>query len=163
MQRYWLFTISVLLFVGGIAFIVAGERVRRTAGPAPEQVLTAAKPVASVRQLMTGLIDPAARQIWGSVSVTVSEAGVENKQPRNDEEWAEVATNAALLVESSNLLVQGNRAVDTGDWARLAREMADASAKAIKAAESHNPEAVLEVGETIYNACTSCHEKYLRN
>ena len=162
-QRYWLFTISVLLFVGGIAFIIAGERVRRAADPAPQQALPAAAPVATVRQLMTGLIDPAARQIWGSVSVTVSEAGVENKQPRTDEEWAEVATNAALLIESSNLLVQGTRAVDTGDWARLSREMADASAQAVKAAQAKDPEKVLEVGETIYNACTRCHEQYLRN
>ena len=109
------------------------------------------------------MIGPAAQQVWDSVSVTVSDAGTEEKKPGTDEEWAKVAASAATLVEASTLLLQGNRAVDTGDWQRLAREMADASSKAIKAADSHDAESVLTVGETIYNACTSCHEKYLRN
>jgi hypothetical protein len=149
--------------VSGIGFVIAGERVRRTADPPPPPALAASPAVATVGQLMTGMIDPAARQIWGSVSVTVSAEGTENKQPRTDQEWAEVGTNAALLVEAASLLLQGNRAVDTGDWARLSKEMATASAQALKAAQARDPEAVLNVGETIYNACTSCHVKYLRN
>ena len=51
-----LFLVSVLLFVSGIAFIVAAERTRRTATPAeaPPTEIRAAPPVANVRQLMTG-------------------------------------------------------------------------------------------------------------
>ena len=165
--RHWLFLVSVMLFVSGIAFIVAAERTRRSAGTAHTDTaataVRAAPPVATVKQLMTGMIGPAAQQVWESVSVTVSEAGTEEKQPRTDEEWAMVAASAATLVEASTLLLQGNRAVDTGDWQRLAREMADASTQAIKAAETHNAESILSVGETIYSACTQCHEKYLRN
>jgi hypothetical protein len=112
---------------------------------------------------MTGMIDPAARAVWESVSVVVSEAGTEEKQPRTDEEWGGVATNAAMLVESATLLMQGPRAVDTGDWARFARDMAETSTRALKAAEARKPEAILEVGEDIYKSCTGCHEQYLRN
>ena len=163
--RHWLFLVSVLLFVGGIGFIIAAERTRRAAGPdgATSAEVRAAPPVATVRQIMTGMIQPAAEGIWESVSTTVSLAGTDEKQPRTDEEWARVGTNAALLVESSTLLLQGDRAVDSGDWSRLAREMAESSKEAMKAADARDPEAVLRVGETIYNACTSCHEKYLRN
>jgi len=159
-----LFLVSVLLFVSGIGFIVAAERTRRTATPAeaPPTEVRAAPPVANVRQLMTGMIQPAAEQVWESVSVTVSLQGTDEKQPRTDEEWAQVATNAALLVESSTLLLQGNRAVDSGDWAKYTRDMAAASTVAMKAAEAHNVEDLFKVGETIYNACTNCHAKYLR-
>jgi hypothetical protein len=163
--RNWLFIVSVLLFVSGIGFIIAAERTRRSVDPAraaPSEV-RAVPPVATVKQLMTGMIDPAARTVWESVSVTVSEAGTEEKQPKTDEEWASVATNAAMLVESATLLVQGPRAVDSGDWARLSRDMAEASTRALEAAEARKPEAILEVGEDIYKACTSCHEQYLRN
>jgi len=162
--RDTLFLISVLLFVSGIGFLVAAERTRRTATPAetaPAEV-RAAPPVASVRQLMTGMIQPAAEQVWQSVSVTVSEKGTDEKQPRTDEEWAQVATSAALIVESSSLLLQGNRAVDGGDWAKYAREMATASTEAMKAAEAHKVDDLFKLGETIYNACTNCHAKYLR-
>ena len=160
-----LFLVSVLLFVCGIGFIVAAERTRRTATPAAEAApaeVRAAPPIANVRQLMTGLIQPAADHVWESVSVTVSAEGTNEKQPRTDEEWAQVATNAALLVESATLLLQGNRAIDGGDWATYSREMATASQEALKAAESKNVQGLFEVGEKIYRACTDCHGKYLR-
>lgn len=159
-----LFLVSVLLFVCGIGFIVAAERTRRTVTPAeaaPAEV-RAAPPVANVRQLMTGLIQPAADHVWESVSVTVTLEGTNEKQPRTDEEWAQVATNAALLVESATLLLQGNRAIDGGDWVTYAREMATASQEALKAAESKNVQGLFDVGETIYRSCTDCHAKYLR-
>ena len=138
--RYWLWVISVLLFVSGIGFIVAAERVRRTGASAPPVAVEAraAPPVATVRQLMTGMIQPAAEHVWESVSVTISESGTEEKMPRTDEEWAAVATSAAMLVESSTLLLQGDRAVDNGDWATLSRAMAAASRDAMKAAEARS-------------------------
>lgn len=159
-----LFLISVLLFVSGIGFIVAAERTRRTATPveaAPAEV-RAAPPVANVRQLMTGMVQPAAEHVWESVSVTVTDKGTDEKQPRTDEEWAQVATNAALLVESATMLLQGNRAVDNGDWAKYSREMATASQEALKAAEAHDVDGLFKVGETIYRSCTNCHGQYLR-
>jgi len=163
--RFGLFTVSVLLFICGIGFIIAAERTKRTAPPpAPAtEALTAAAPVATVGQLMTGMITPAAEQIWESVSVTVTASGTEEKQPRTDEEWAQLATNAALLVESSNLLLQGDRLVDREDWPRITRAMADASRQTIAAANAKSPEEILKVGETLYNSCTECHAKYLRN
>jgi hypothetical protein len=161
--RYGLFVLSVILFVGGISFIVAAERTRREARPVetPAEV-RAAPPLATVKQLMNGMIQPAAESVWSSVSVTVSEQGTDEKQPRTDEEWAQVTTSAAVLVESATLLLQGNRNVGGEDWARYAREMATASTEAVKAAEARNVDEVFKVGETIYNACTNCHAQYLR-
>ena len=57
---------------------------------------------------------------------------------------------------------RGNRAAGKGDWAQYARDMAAASTEALKAAEARSKDDVFKVGGTIYNACTNCHAKYLR-
>ena len=44
-----------------------------------------------------GVVDPAARVYWNSVSTTISEKGIEEKFPQNDEEW-EAVWGAALTV-----------------------------------------------------------------
>ena len=163
-QRYWLFFVSVLLFVGGIGFIIAAERTRREAGPAaaPPADVRAAPSLATVRQLMDGLIQPSAQHVWDSISVTVTEKGVDEKQPQTDEEWALVETNAVMLVESATLLLQGNRDPGGDVWSKAAKDMAEASAQTAKAAKAHNKDDVFKLGETIYRACTDCHAAYLR-
>ena len=163
-QRYWLFLVSVLLFVGGIGFIIAAERTRREAGTraAPPTSVRAAPSVATVRQLMNGLIQPSAEQVWDSISTTVTEKGVEEKQPRTDEEWALVETSAVMLVESATLLLEGNRDPGGDVWSKAVKDMAEASALTAKAAQARNKDEVFKLGETIYRACTDCHATYLR-
>jgi hypothetical protein len=163
-QRYWLFLVSVLLFVGGIGFIVAAERTRREAGTrgAPPSEIRAAPSLATVRQLMNGMIQPSAEHVWDSISVTVSEKGTEEKQPQTDEEWQQVETSAVMLVESATLLLQGSRDPGGDVWSRAAKDMAEASALTAKAAKAHNKDEVFKLGETIYRACTDCHATYLR-
>ena len=68
---HWLFLLSVALFVSGLTFIVAGARTARQA-PAVEKASIPLTPVASVKQLMNGLIDPAATVVFGSVGTTIS-------------------------------------------------------------------------------------------
>ena len=163
-QRYWLFFVSVLLFVGGIGFIIAAERTRREAGPAaaPPSEVRAAASLATVRQLMNGMIQPSAEHVWESISVTVSEKGTEEKQPQTDEEWQQVETSAVMLVESATLLLQGKRDPGGDVWSKAAKNMAEASALTAKAAKAHNKDEVFKLGETIYRACTDCHATYLR-
>jgi hypothetical protein len=161
-QRYWLFLVSVLLFVGGIGFIIAAERTRRTT-VVPPAAVKAAAPTATVKQIMSGITGPAANVIFEAVSVEVSVEGTKEKAPQNDAEWAKVETSAALLVESANLLLDGPRAVDTGDWPKMAQQMAAAGQTALKAARSRKPDAILEVGEAVNMTCDNCHARYARN
>jgi hypothetical protein len=161
--RHWLFMVSVLLFVSGIAFIIAAERTRRNAPAASAAPAAAAAPTATVKQIMKGMTGPAANVIFNAVSVEVSAAGTIERAPKNDEEWAEVASSAALLVESANLLLQGSRAVDTGDWPKMAKDMAKAGQQALKHAEAHDKDGILQVGEAVNTSCDSCHARYLRN
>jgi hypothetical protein len=157
---HWLFGVSVALFISGIGFIIASGRtpqVEAAAPPAPSL-----PPVASVKQIMAGIVMPAAYVVFDSVSTIVDKNGVQENQPRTDEEWAHVGANAAVLIESANMLLIGNRPVDQGDWVKMAEAMADAGQIALKAADAKNPEGILEAGEAINTSCDSCHEKYQR-
>ena len=159
----WLFVVSVALFVAGIGFIIAGAREARKA-PAAAQAVgpPPSAPVANVRQIMRGIVGPSANVVFESVSTTVSKAGIEEKQPRTDEEWAAVGSSAAALIESANMLTIGGRAIDAGEWVTMSKAMADAGMTALKATEKKDPAGVLAAGEAINTTCDNCHRKYQR-
>jgi hypothetical protein len=157
---HWLFLVSAALFISGIGFIIASGRtsqVEAAAPPAPSL-----PPVASVKQIMAGIVMPAAYVVFDSVSTIVDAKGVQENQPKTDEEWARVGASAAVLIESANMLLIGTRPVDQGDWVKMSKAMADAGQMALKAAEAKNPEGILAAGEVINMSCDSCHEKYQR-
>jgi hypothetical protein len=157
---HWLFLVSVALFISGIGFIIASGRTPRVEAAAPPA--PSLPPVATVKQIMAGIVMPSAASIWDSVSTIVDAKGVQENQPRTDEEWAAVGANAAALIESANMLTVGNRAVDQGDWVKMAKAMADASQIALKATTDKNPEGILAAGEKINETCDNCHQKYQR-
>jgi hypothetical protein len=111
---------------------------------------------------MAGIVMPAAYVVFDSVSTIVDAKGVQENQPKTDEEWARVGASAAVLIESANMLLIGTRPVDQGDWVKMSKAMADAGQMALKAAEAKNPEGILAAGEVINMSCDSCHEKYQR-
>ncbi len=156
----WLFVVSVALFISGIGFVIAGARAGRVAQPAEAAVATT--PVASVRQIMSGIVAPASAVVYGAVATTVTAKGMEEKVPANDAEWARVADSAAALAESGNLLLMGGRAVDQGDWATISRALIEAADTALKAAEAKSADGVLEAGGAINETCDNCHAKYQR-
>jgi len=85
----WLFVVSAALFICGIGFVVVGARSARQQAPsAVERPVMV--PVATVKQLMRGIVGPGAMVVFEAVSTTVSVKGVVEKAPQNDEEWAEV-------------------------------------------------------------------------
>ena len=159
---HWLFVVSVLLFISGIAFVVAAARPTMRQ-PVPAAVdAPAVTPVATVKHIMRGIVAPSATVVFDSVSTIVDAAGIQENQPRTDEEWAIVASSAAALVESGNLLVMGDRAIDRGDWVKMSRALMDAASAALKAAESKSAQGILDAGETINASCDNCHERYWR-
>ena len=158
----WLFLVSAALFICGIGFIVVAAR--PAAGPAPPPVETVPlTPVASVKQIMDGIIAPSARVVFDAVSTIVDGTGIHENQPRTDGEWEAVGASAAALIEAANLLMMGERAIDRGDWLKMSRAMADAGGAALKAAEAKNPEGILEAGEVVNETCDNCHQRYQRN
>ena len=121
------------------------------------------KPVANVKQLMEGTVQPAAEVLVDAVGTVVSASGVEEIAPKDDEEWANVRNSALTLAESGNLLMIGDRARDKGEWIRMSRALVDAGVAALKAVEAKNPEALFEAGGQIYTVCQQCHNQYWKD
>jgi hypothetical protein len=156
---HWLFLVSAALFVAGIAFLVASTRTIDER-PAAEAVITT--PVASVQQIMRGIVSPAANVVFNSVATTITLSGTEERAPGTAAEWNAVGDSAAALVESGNLLMLGDRAVDKGDWMTMSRALMDASRVALKAIEARDVEALFASSEAINTTCDSCHQRYQR-
>ena len=150
---HWLFVVSVLLFVSSIWFLVVGAR-NAKAGPA------AAAPVASVKQLMRGIVVPASTAIYGAVGTTVDASGVKETAPQTLEEWDAVGSSAAVLIEVGNMLLMEGRAKDDGEWATQARAMMDGASQVLKATQARSTQSLLDGGEALNNSCDACHQKY---
>ena len=159
---HWLFVVSIALFISGIGFIIAAARTARTVGTATPVSAQVTTPVASIKQIMNGIVAPGADVIYKAVGSTTTAKGVEDIAPRNDKEWAVVGNSAAAIVESGNMLLVGSRVLDTGDWIKITRQMIDAARAALAAADAKNPDGILAAGGDLNESCDACHAKYRR-
>jgi len=159
---YWLFVVSVALFISGIAFVIAGERTARAATPAAAAVAPNVAPVATVKQIMIGITNPAAFVVYEAVGTKSSAKGIEEIAPQNDEEWAKVGSAGAAVVESGNLMLTGNRAIDTGDWVKMTRDMMEQGQKAMKAADAKDKDGIVAAGGDLNATCDNCHARHSR-
>jgi hypothetical protein len=162
---------SALLALAAAALSACGSPQAPSAPPenapeaAPESVQQAPpppyKPVASMAELMRGTITFAAEDYWGSVSIVVDANGITENVPETDDEWLEVWAAAMTLAESGNLLMMPPRAFEVEAWMRMSEALVDVGVQAAQAAEAKDYEAVLEVGEQIYNVCLDCHQRFV--
>jgi hypothetical protein len=116
------------------------------------------RPVASVDQVMDGIIIPSSQRVFDAV---VYVNGVLEQSPKNDDDWFNVQMNALAVAEAGNLLMLPPRAKDNGEWLTFSRALTDSAYRVAQAAEAKNLDLVLQTGGEMYNACTQCHEKYL--
>jgi hypothetical protein len=130
------------------------------AGCVGKPALPPFKPVADIKTLMATVIDPAADAVWQAVGMILDEHGTTEWAPETDEEWAAVANGAMTLAEGGNLLMIGARARDQDTWMRMAEGMIDAGLAAYEAAQSKDPDAIVDVGGVIYDTCDRCHSEY---
>jgi len=158
---HWLFVIGIALFLSGLAFVIAGARLARQT-PKAASADVAITPVASVRQIMNGIVGPAANRIFGAVGTVISDKGTVEKAPHTDAEWEAVGDDAAALIESGNLILMNGRAVDGGDWVRMSQAMIDAGKVVLRAAQAKSADKVFESGEAVNESCDNCHQKYKR-
>jgi hypothetical protein len=158
------------------------------AAPAPSAApAESMKPVAGIKDLMAYMIDPAADFLWQSVSTTMTKAGMDEKQPRTDEEWNEVRRQAIILTESANLLLVEGRHVareneqledhglpgnltaaesektiaeNRAVFVSFAQALREAGVSMLKAADTKSPQALLDNGDTLDQVCEGCHLKF---
>jgi hypothetical protein len=140
------------LRVIGLGLLVLAGCAKETPAPVPASPapLTPAA-VATTRQVMLGLTIPASDVLFQ----------VGNAAPKDDVEWEKVQANAAMLAESANLLLVSPRLIDTPEWKGFAQNLLSTSKAALEAAQAHDVDKVLDVGNQIYEVCDGCHKKYM--
>ena len=82
--------------------------------------------------------------------------------------WQQVENAAVALGETANLIMIPGRLCENGlrvplqqeAYRKAAQGLVDAGAAAMKAAQSKNLDAMVEVSGTVSDACLACHEKY---
>jgi len=139
----------------------ADETAVPTAGETIQPPATPYKPVATLPDLMRGTLTFAAEKYWESVAIVVDADGVHENHPETEAEWIEVWSAGMTLAEAGNLLMMPPRAIDNGDWIRLATDLVDVGLHAAKVAIDEDFEGVLAAGEQIYNVCVECHQLYV--
>jgi len=160
---YWLFAVSVALFVSGIGFIIAGERTARAATPAAASAAAPeTQPVATIKQIMIGITNPAAYVVYEAVGTKSTATGIEEIAPQTDEDWQKVASAGAAVIESGNLMLTGDRAIDKGDWVKMTRDMMEQGRAAMKAADAKSKDGIVEAGGNLNTTCDTCHARYQR-
>lgn len=141
--------------------------------------------VATIKDIMDSAIDPAADYMWESIRTEVSEAGIVERRPQNDEEWKEERRKAMILVEAANLLMMpGRKVAQPGDKAetpevelspeeiqklidkdrdtfiKLAKEFQQTAIEQLKAVEDRNIPELLRTGGDLDTRCENCHKVY---
>ena len=123
-------------------------------------------PYGTVQQMMANEVQPTADIYWAAVkfeSRLEPDGSVveEEFEPETDEEWAELAEAARKLQTLAAELQTEGYAEDRGeDWLVFAKGLDEVSKRAEQAALSKDPDAVFEVGGTVYNVCSACHQMY---
>ena len=90
---------------------------------------------------------------WGDSDTYAGWEGVDNS--------ALALTELAPILLAPRLCANGKPApVDQEDWKKAVQGLVAAGEAAHKAAASKNLDAMLDVSETLTNACAACHDKY---
>jgi len=164
------------------ALVLAAAGCGRREEPAPQPQF---RPTATVKDIMTSIVDPESDVLWNAVATIVSLTGTEEREPKTDEEWAAVRRSAVQLVEATNLLripgrlvakhgeksenprielqpetIQRMIAEDPAKWTKLVDGLHDAALPALTAADAKSAKGLFDAGEHMERACESCHQQY---
>lgn len=129
----------------------------------PEEVTridTAYNTALNVQEVMNLVLEPASDILWDSAGWVMDSAGYEDLYPTTDEGWEYVRSQAAIVVESGNMLALPGRAEDDDAWMIYSQGLSDAGILAMEAATAQNEEDFFQAGAQLYSVCTACHQAY---
>ena len=129
--------------------------------PAPLPPPPPFQTVATTKELMNAVLDPAVDVLWDAVGWIVTSEGTFEKAPATDEEWAAVRASAITLAESGNLLMIGIRCCGAPEWITQSQALIDHSKRAIQAIDKKDKDALFTIGGDIYDVCTNCHRQFM--
>ena len=148
-SRGWLVACGLAVFLAGCGKSAPSAN----AGPP-------VKAVATLEEVMHGMVIPNAQVVWAASGSIVTAKGVEERRPKSEDEWINVEASATTLTEAGNLLMMEGRAKDNGRWMDRARALREAGAAVHKAAKARDVDALFEKGGDLFEACQGCHFDY---
>lgn len=139
-------------------------------------------PNLSIEAIMEDIVMPAAEVLWDATAVYITEAGEDDRSPKNDEEWQRVDLSRVALEGAVKALLVPGRSVEEpvavfeqteevlspqqiaamiknepDVWVAMVSALDDSVQQAKKAIEDQDVEALMEVGGALDEACESCH------
>ena len=113
-----------------------------------------------VTEIMSLVLEPASDTLWSSGGWVLDASGYEELYPTTDDGWAYVRSQAAIVVESGNMLALPGRAEDNDAWMIYSQGLSEAGVLAMEAAAAQDQEAFFQAGAQLYSVCTACHQAY---
>ena len=114
----------------------------------------------NVAEIMNLVLEPASDILWDSGGWVMDASGYEELYPTTDDGWAYVRAQAAVVVESGNMLALPGRAEDSDAWMIYSEGLSEAGVLAMEAAAAQDKEAFFQAGAQLYSVCTACHQAY---
>ena len=114
----------------------------------------------SVQEVMALVLEPASDILWDSGGWVLDSAGYEELYPTTDDGWAYVRAQAAVVVESGNMLALPERREDNDAWVIYSQGLSEAGLRAMNAAVAQDKEEFFQAGAQLYSVCTACHQAY---
>ena len=173
------------LTAAAVLLIAASGCTKSEPAPASGDATPQYEPAATVKDLMQSVIDPAADQVWNSVTTVQTASGTVDTVPKSPEDWLKVRHGAVTLSEAANLLMMPGRNVaqphekseepgvelepaemqvliekDRAAFNKRAQALHEAGLAALAAVDAKDPKKLFEVGEQIEHACEGCHSAY---
>lgn len=120
-----------------------------------------AQPEQTVQQLMATKVQPTAEVFWNSVQYISDEQGEHDIFPKTDADWKRTRDAATAMGKLGELLKTPGYAEGRGeDWIQIASSLVEVSKLAEQAADARDPDKVFQVGGTLYNVCSACHQVF---
>lgn len=114
----------------------------------------------NVQELMALVLEPASDILWDSGGWVVDASGYEELYPTTDDGWEYVRAQAAIVVETGNMLALPGRAEDNDAWMIYSEGLSTAGLLAMEAAATQNKDDFFQAGAQLYSVCTACHQAY---
>ena len=114
----------------------------------------------NMQELMALVLEPASDILWDSGGWVVDASGYEELYPTTDDGWEYVRAQAAIVVETGNMLALPGRAEDGDAWMIYSEGLSQAGILAMEAAATQNKEDFFQAGAQLYSVCTACHQAY---
>jgi len=173
---FGIYTVALGILIGVVAYAQK---------PDVSKVEPAYKPVATLQELMSSVVDPNVDPIWNSVSTISTKDGTIEKKPQTDEDWLALRKHALTLIEVSNLLVIEGRPVaaagantsshvtelspkdiqkainaNRDGFVKNAYALQDAAKLTLVAIDAKDADELVRAGGQVEHACEQCHSQF---